>query len=173
MDIEILDILLFDRKLDILVKNDKNVIEHCCFCPAPAPAPLLLQHRSCSAPALLPLLQCSCTYPAPDTAQLLPFFRSCPLLAPALLPLLPLLLLSSCSASSPTLLLPCSCPVLTSALLLLCPAPTLPGQPSYCTCPPQFGSLHHHQHITTFFGTARAAFYSKRGQRKQFCRDVE
>ena len=28
----------------------------------------------------------------------------------------------------------------------------------------QFGSLHHHQHPKTFFGTARAAFYGKAGQ---------
>ena len=43
-------------------------------------------------------------------------------------------------------------------------------QPHFCfapalllpcwSCPPQFGNLHHHhQHFTTFFGTARAAFY--------------
>ena len=33
------------------------------------------------------------------------------------------------------------------------------GFPASTYCAPQFGSLHHHQHLTTFFGTARTAFY--------------
>ena len=67
--------------------------------------------------------------------------------------------------------LPSSCPVLLCSALLLpcsCPAPALLMlQPRYCfapalllpcswSCPPQFGSLYHHQ---LFFGTARATFY--------------
>ena len=39
-----------------------------------------------------------------------------------------------------------------------CFAPAL-LPPCSWSCPPQFGSLHPHQHLTTFFGTARAGFY--------------
>ena len=56
-----------------------------------------------------------------------------------------LLLLFSCLA--PGLLLACSWPA--PGLLL----------PRSWSCPPQFGCLYHHQHLTTFFDTARAAFY--------------
>ena len=63
------------------------------------------------------------------------------------------------TANAPALLLliPCSC--IAPGLLLACSHPA-PGLLMVYSCPPQFGSLHHHhQHITTFFGTARAAFY--------------
>ena len=31
----------------------------------------------------------------------------------------------------------------------------------FISCPSHFGSQHNHQHLTTFFGTARAAFYGE------------
>ena len=113
---------------------------------------------SCSfhAPALL----LPFSSPAPASAQPLPY--SCPasfkllsgtfLAPPQILPCSALL----CSA----LLLPCSCPA--PALLMLqpnsCFAPAL-LLPCW-SYPPQLGNLHHHhQHLMTFFGTARAAFY--------------
>ena len=67
--------------------------------------------------------------------------------------------------------------LITATLLhspYFCPAPALPYptfvlpgpalgpallHPCSSSCPPQFGSLHYHQHLTTFFGTARAAFH--------------
>ena len=65
-----------------------------------------------------------------------------------------------CTANAPALLLlfPCSC--LAPGLLLACSQPT-PGLLLLCSwsCPSQFGSLHQHQHFTTFSGTAIAAFY--------------
>ena len=120
-------------------------------------APALLLPYSSPAPASAPPLPFSCpapfkvlsgTFLAPP--QFLP--RSCPLYA-----LLCITLLSY----APTLFLPYSCPA--PALLMLqfrsyfALALLLP-----CSwfCPPQLGSLHHcHQHLTTFFGTATAAFY--------------
>ena len=56
-------------------------------------------------------------------------------------------------------LLPCSCSNPTSALLLPCPAFSHPGPapakalllPCFCYWPPQFGSLHQHQHLTNLF----------------------
>ena len=70
----------------------------------------------------------------------------------------PALLLPTCSYPTPAqfLLLPCSCPAqLLPFLALLLVQPRF----SLLQLLPQFGSLHHHQHLTTFFGTARAAFY--------------
>ena len=64
------------------------------------------------------------------------------------------------TANAPVLLLliPCSC--MAPGLLLACSHPA-PGLllPWSWSCPPQFGSLHHHQHFTTFISAARAAFY--------------
>ena len=105
------------------------------FCPAPA---VLLP---CSFQVPIPHIPSS----SPVPAQLLPAF--CPVLlysaqlcscpVPALLLSPTLLMLQPRSCFAPALLLPCS-----------------------WSCQPQFGSLHHHhQHLTTFFGTARAAFY--------------
>ena len=70
------------------------------------------------------------------------------------------------TANAPTqlLLLPCAC--LAPGLLLACSQPA-PGLLMVWSCPapgPAFGSLHHHQHFTTFttfFGTVRAAFYGR------------
>ena len=73
---------------------------------------------------------------------------SCPVLAPALLP--------PCYHSASTLLLPYYCPAPALLLSGSCPAPALLLP---CSCSRQFGSLYHHQHLTTFFGTARAIFY--------------
>ena len=96
---------------------------HSCSFPAPA---LLLPWYFPAPASALPL-----PYSHPAPSKLLP----CTFLAPAQhLP-------SSCRFFLPTLLYPgqlCSCP---PALLL-----------SWSwSCPPQFGSLHHHQHRTTFF----------------------
>ena len=64
------------------------------------------------------------------------------------------------TANAPVLLLliPCSC--MAPGLLLAC-SNTAPGLLlTYSwSCPAQFGSLHHHQHLTTFFGKAIAVFY--------------
>ena len=72
---------------------------------------------------------------------------------PTLLPLpssfpAPALLLPTYSYPTPAqfLLLPCSCPAQLLPFLTLLLVQLL-------------GSLHHHQHLTTFFGTAIAAFY--------------
>ena len=124
--------------------------------------------------ALLLLLPCS--YPAPALVFLSLLHCSFPALAPAHAPaltpasdlLLPCSFPYSCSVPA-YLLLPYSCPVPISALLLPCPASALPGPalgpalllPCSSSCPPQFGSLHHQHYLTTFFGTARAAFYGK------------
>ena len=121
--------------------------------------------------ATLLLLSCSCSAPT----LLLPSSSFCP--APAvLLPRsfqAPIQHISS-SSPVPTQLLPSFCPALFCSALLLpysCPAPALLLlQLRSCfasaillpcwSCPPQLGSLHHHhQHLTTFFGTARPAFY--------------
>ena len=72
-----------------------------------------------------------------------------------------LLLLLSCSCIAPGVILACSWSAL--GLLLTCswftPAPDLFLVYSCSwSCPLQFGSLYHHQHFATFFGTARAAF---------------
>ena len=122
-------------------------------CPFHAPAPTLLLPGSSFCPAPAVLLPCSFQVPIPHIpssspvpAQLLPAF--CPVLlysaqlcscpVPALLLSPTLLMLQPRSCFAPALLLPCS-----------------------WSCQPQFGSLHHHhQHLTTFFGTARAAFYA-------------
>ena len=121
-------------------------------CPFHAPAPTLLLPGSSFCPASAVLLPCSFQVPIPHIpssspvpAQLLPAFYpvllysaqlcSCPV--PALLLSPTLLMLQPRSCFAPALLLPCS-----------------------WSCQPQFGSLHHyHQHLTTFFGTMRAAFY--------------
>ena len=69
----------------------------------------------------------------------------------------PTLLLQS-SYPAPSQLLPSSCPLsalLYSTQLSSCPVPALLLTCS-CFCP---ASLHHH--LTTFFGTARAAFYRR------------
>ena len=151
----------------------------CSFRPAAVSAPRLLLPFSLLAPVLLLLLPCSCSYHAPAPAKHLSLSSSCSCLAPPV-PLLP------CSSSYPTpaLLLPCSFPCSCStpaylptcsypapALFLLlpcsCSALLLPFvavlllQPCSCSRPPQTGSLHHHQHLVTFFGTARAVFYGK------------
>ena len=128
-------------------------------------------------PTLL-LLSCSCSAPT----LLLPGSSFCP--SPAVL--LP------CSFQAPIQHIPCSspvpaqfpsfCPVLLySAQLCSCPVPALllspallmlqprscfvPALPLPCSwsCPPQFGSLHHHQHLTTFFrhGESRLLWYRK------------
>ena len=60
-----------------------------------------------------------------------------------------------CSFLASAQLLPSSCPAPASDLLL----PSFSPAPGPTQCPPQFGSLHHHRNLTTFFGTARAAFY--------------
>ena len=113
--------------------------------PYSSPAPASAQPLPYSCPAPFKLL--SGTFLAPP--QFLP--SSCPLSA---------LLCFTLLSSAPALFLPCSCPAHASALFLLCswPAPALLQPCSWC-CPHQFGSLHHCQHFTTFFGTARAAFY--------------
>ena len=110
-----------------------------------APPQLLLLPRPCRAPALF--LASSCTFLAPR--QFLP--SSCPLSS---------LLCFTILSSAPALILPYSSPAPASARFLLCswPTPTLLPACSW-SCQVQFGSLHHHQHLTTFFGTARAAFH--------------
>ena len=62
------------------------------------------------------------------------------------------------NAAALLLLLPCSCIALS--LVLVC-SQHAPGLLMVCSWswPPQFGSLHHQQHFTTFFGTAKATFY--------------
>ena len=131
------------------------------FCPAPAvllpcsfQAPIRHISRSPPVPALfLPgsALLCSAlllpySSPAPASGQPLPY--SCP----ASFKLL------SCTFLAPPQLLPSSCPLsalLYSTQLSSCPVPALLLSCS-CFCP---ASLHHH--LTTFFGTARAAFYRR------------
>ena len=125
--------------LSLSLGNDG--LHHCrrCHCCHHHHLSLSLSLCSSPAPASAPPLPYSCPAPckllscsSPVPAQLLPSFF------PALLHYSQL-----CSCSAPALFLPCSCPA--------------PGPTQWA---PQFGSLHHHhQHLTTFFGTARAAFY--------------
>ena len=110
-------------------------------CSSPAPASDLLLPYSCPAPIKL----LSCTFLA--LSQFLP--SSFPLYAH---------LCFSLFSSTPALFLPSSCPAPASALLLLSSWPA-PGLLLPCSCPPQFGSLHNHKRLTTFFGIVRATFY--------------
>ena len=124
--------------------------------PCYSPAPFMLLLCSYSTPPQLQLLPCPCCTPAlllsssnPAHSKLLPSPCSAPALFLPYSALLCLALLLPCSYPAPALLmlLPRSC--FAPALLLPCS----------WSCQPQFGSLHHHhQHLMTFFGTARAAF---------------
>ena len=129
-----------------------------CSCSSRALAPLLLLSSTCLSPSLAPalLLLPPCSCPAYVRALLLP--SSCPALSTSPTPAL---LLPTCYYPAPALLLPYR----ASALPGPAPGPTL-LIPCSCSCPPQFGSLHHHQDLMTFFGTARAAFYANRKYRK-------
>ena len=120
---------------------------------------------SCSfhAPTLLLL------YSSPAPASALPLPYSCPA---------PFKLLSSTFLAPPQFLpsSPLSALFCFTQLMLQprsCFAPALP-LPCSWSCQHQFGSLHHlhHQHLTTFFGTARAAFYGtrKKSKPKKGCR---
>merc|ERR1719431_968712 len=67
--------------------------------------------------------------------------------------------LSLCSSPAPASAPPLPYSCLAPCKLLSC---TFLVSPQFLpsSCPPQFGRLHHHhQHLMTFFGTARAAFY--------------
>ena len=132
-----------------------------CYYPAPSQLHLL----SCHTPALL----LPNSYPAPS--QLLPSSSSA---TAQLLPSSCLLSIHLCSTKLsfcpvPALLLPCSCFYSALALILAHSYPS-----SACSwfwfCQVQFGSLHHHQHLTTFFGTAIAAFYGSEEANRPFIR---